>query len=137
MFDFWGASQLMLSREGNKDHHSLCSTISSRSFYRRESSASRDRFSMYEQSLQSVTSQGHPQMDRLGCPIEMEPKTLNEGELRNARVNIPMFSLVSSFCFRFGSTRQSLSLLARVYENKDLNGVSVLESTVESSHGGR
>ncbi|CAL9771177.1 unnamed protein product [Musa acuminata subsp. burmannicoides] len=40
---------------------------------------------MYEQSLQSVTSQGHPQMDRLGCPIEMEPKTLNEGELSNAR----------------------------------------------------
>ncbi|KAJ8479643.1 hypothetical protein OPV22_023370 [Ensete ventricosum] len=41
---------------------------------------------MYEQSLRSVTSQGHPQMmDRLGCPIEMEPKTLTEGELSNAR----------------------------------------------------
>ncbi|CAL9100957.1 unnamed protein product [Musa textilis] len=39
---------------------------------------------MYEQSLQSVTSRGHPQMDPLGCPIEMEPKTLTEGEFEQS-----------------------------------------------------
>lgn len=98
---------------------------------------SRDRFSMYEQSLQSVTSQGHPQMDRLGCPIEMEPKTLNEGELSNARVNILTFFSRIFVLFPIWFYSSVTIFISSSIREERPQWVSVLESTVESSHGGR